>query len=278
MMINKVLICLDGSKNAELSIPWVRTLAPSAEAIVMRVLSSETDAEGDGYLRDMRTERIPGADILLRRGNAVERILEAAADHNVDLVTITTHGGSPVRRMMFGGTTEKLLHSSDFPLFVVPAWPTITRPSTKIRTIVVPLDGSEISEMILPMVRSIARRHDARVVLAHVLAEGYDTAAHYRDLEAHFEGLVAELDKLWVKAKYVILRGEVPGALMSVAFDEAADLFVMAAHGYGALRRTLLGSYTAPILHESSLPVIVARHAALLKIAAWEGTPVSQKL
>jgi nucleotide-binding universal stress UspA family protein len=193
-------------------------------------------------------------------------ILEEAREQGADLIALTTHGGSKVTRRVFGGTTEQMIHGSTAPLLIVPSWADKATPA-KVRRIVVPLDGSKTSEMILPLAWKIGQRNDAAVILTHVLTAPELKENRYAELEGHFRGLVADLDKNWMSATIAIVEGKLPKALLDVIAHKKADLVVMSAHGYGAMKRMLFGSEASKLIRESPVPVIVLKQEALSKLA-----------
>ena len=54
--------------------------------------------------------------------------------------------------------------------------------------------------------------------------------------------------------------GDAAQTIVSYAREQSADVIVMATHGYGPLRRFLLGSVTAKVLHDSHCPVWTGPH------------------
>jgi nucleotide-binding universal stress UspA family protein len=56
---------------------------------------------------------------LLRLGAAHREIVEAAKEHDVDLIIISTHGHSGLGRAMLGSTTERVVRRASCPVFVV---------------------------------------------------------------------------------------------------------------------------------------------------------------
>lgn len=62
-------------------------------------------------------------------------------------------------------------------------------------------------------------------------------------------------------------RGAVPDRLLELVDYEAADLVVMAAHGFGGIRRMLFGSVASRLIQNTPVPVIVVKYAALKKLA-----------
>jgi nucleotide-binding universal stress UspA family protein len=54
-------------------------------------------------------------------GNAADEIIKAAEENKVDLVAMSTHGRSGLRRLAFGSITDKVLRHSPVPVLTVRA-------------------------------------------------------------------------------------------------------------------------------------------------------------
>ena len=55
----------------------------------------------------------------VRYGHDAEQILDHAAQKDVDLIAMTTHGRSGVKRFLLGSVAEKVLRHSPKPIFLV---------------------------------------------------------------------------------------------------------------------------------------------------------------
>jgi nucleotide-binding universal stress UspA family protein len=58
-------------------------------------------------------------EVLVREGPAAQDILNTAEKRAVDLIVMSTHGRSGVRRLLLGSVTEKVLHSAPCPVLAV---------------------------------------------------------------------------------------------------------------------------------------------------------------
>jgi len=125
-LFRSVLVALDGSSRSERSLPWVPLLARPADTLLLRVdtagLALSPDAaqlapmlalEANRYIAELGLAKTPASRRLVVTGTASTSILEVAAQQEADLVVITTHGGSRIRRRVPGGTAEKLIHHHD---------------------------------------------------------------------------------------------------------------------------------------------------------------------
>ena len=137
------------------------------------------------------------------------------------------------------------------------------------KTIVVPVDFSDVSEKVVDTAVALAGAFGSRVVLVHVEEPepqfvGYDPGplsvrvAMPTDLEGDERRLEA------LKKKFgggdvlaFIAQGAIPEEILKLAREHEATLIVMGSHGHGALYHLLAGSVTAAILKEGLCPVLV---------------------
>ncbi|MFH1002582.1 MAG: universal stress protein [Chloroflexota bacterium] len=143
--------------------------------------------------------------------------------------------------------------------------------------ILVPLDGSELAECVLPHVKAIAggcRVADvvlARVVEPPVFIGGDDytlTADQMRKIEAearatakkYISKVVSQLKLNGVSVKgEVIIGGRPADMLAEYANKNGVDLGVVATHGRSVISRWVWGSVADRIMRSSCVPVLMVR-------------------
>jgi nucleotide-binding universal stress UspA family protein len=151
-------------------------------------------------------------------------------------------------------------------------------------TIIVPLDGSELAEGVLPQATEVARQFGSRIVLVQTvesltqrvaqqpaLLQGPGAAiASYELLQKAVEGEMAaarsylsgvrdRLSGQGFKVEAVFREGDAPDAIIALANDEKAGLIAMASHGRGGLGRLVFGSVADAVLRHSNIPVLLVR-------------------
>jgi nucleotide-binding universal stress UspA family protein len=141
------------------------------------------------------------------------------------------------------------------------------------RTILVPLDGSPFAEHALPLALSIARRAEARLLVAQVhapLAEMYTErrpgrentlGPHLRQRDlAYLDRVVQQLaGRSSVSVTSALLDGPISDALHRHALSVDADLVVMSTHGRGPLARAWLGSVADQLVRQLPMPLLLVR-------------------
>jgi nucleotide-binding universal stress UspA family protein len=127
------------------------------------------------------------------------------------------------------------------------------------------LDGSEFSEMILPLARSLALAHSAELVLAHVRTDAAVPRPQF-DMERRLQQLVERLRGESVRATTAVRSGTLPTSLILAMDEFRPNLVVMAAHGLGATQRLFMGSTASALLRDSPVPILVSKYLAM---KAW---------
>lgn len=141
--------------------------------------------------------------------------------------------------------------------------------------IVVPVDFSDSTDLILSVSAELATRFDAHLCLLHVLGASSSTDRGLPSdpqLAVPDESLVADLQARMqalavghgVKnAETAVRVGDAATEIHFYAAAVQADLIVIAPHGHGAIHRLLLGSVAADVVRMAERPVLVVPLAAV---------------
>jgi nucleotide-binding universal stress UspA family protein len=138
------------------------------------------------------------------------------------------------------------------------------------KKILVPLDGSPLSEAALPHAEALAKSENAEIVILRVpitpVTEyfGQDPIVSRtirkdieKEAELYVNEKVAQLRKEKVKASGVTREGDVPDIILDVAEEAHADMITMSTHGRTGVRRWLMGSVADKVAHHSQIPVML---------------------
>lgn len=139
------------------------------------------------------------------------------------------------------------------------------------KTILVPVDFSDVTTRVLETARAMSRAFGAKLVLLHVSEPEPDfigfepgpiavRTAVARDFKKEHQRL-EELSAGVAVDGFQVLALHEQGPLVDKILDEAAkqqaDAIVMGSHGHGALFEFLVGSVTSGVLRAAKVPVIV---------------------
>lgn len=142
-----------------------------------------------------------------------------------------------------------------------------------IRIILVPLDGSDLSERAIPTAVDIARRASARLhlVRVHVPPPVYVDGTDLTWLDAQSRADAAEyLDEVKTRVRFEyamdatteLLEGKEGRAISEEAAHGGADLIVMTTHGRTGLSRLWLGSVAEWVARHAAVPVLLLKGAS----------------
>ncbi len=306
-MYKSMLVPLDGSELAEVVLPYAEELAarlrlevvclhvygvgeddPASvhRAYVERVADSVT-AHTEEIQRQMgsapRTEhvRIQG---VVARGHPPEEILRYADNHDISLILMATHGRSGIGRWVMGSVADRVLRASSAPVLLVRASAAGETPWYALpkRTLLVPLDGSELAEQVLPHVQQLSGQAGSRpgsVVLLRVceppsILADYPESTMRLTWKEHMEEARAlarkeameylvrqekQLIESGLKARAEVLLGDAAESIIRFANQEMPNIVVMATHGRTGIGRWAYGSVADKILQGSSSPVFLVR-------------------
>jgi nucleotide-binding universal stress UspA family protein len=313
-----ILVPLDGSALAEQVLPYVRTLAPLLGASV-RLLNVIVDdqreglmAEGiaasygvidplatqrerehrslttlthhaEGYL-DSQAALLRGQGISVetdvRCGPAADVIVEAAEGLHISMIAMATHGYSGLRRWALGSVTDRVVHATSTPVFVVRGAKPAPPEPIALKRIMVPMDGSPLAAQALPLAAGLAERAHAELLLMQAVeatVEAYPSIApigrpelmpnevlRMLQLRAgqQLDEQAAALRDRGIPVRMHVVSGHPAEAIIDEASQQSVDLMVIATHGYSGLKRWALGSVTDKVLHAATTPLLLVRARA----------------
>jgi nucleotide-binding universal stress UspA family protein len=212
------------------------------------------------------------------KGRPADVIIERAAGDKGTLITMATHGRTGIDRWLLGSVAEKVLRGTVNPLFLVRGNEEGATDGVRaMRSVIVPLDGSELAESVLPTVVAVAKVLDLEVVLCRVYelpASAYYGAEDYlpdydalkkqvRDeTSSYLDQQTEALKKAGLgKISSVVLEGSGADEIIHYAQTHPDSLVAMCTHGRSGVKRWVLGSVTEKVVRHSGDPVLVVRSA-----------------
>lgn len=140
------------------------------------------------------------------------------------------------------------------------------------KRVLIPVDGSELAEAIVPFIVDIAGPLDMEVVLLrvnqpimpvaiegsrHVMVE--DVEERHREALSYLTSLAKEMETRGLRVDTVVRRGEPVSEILNAARLVSADLIAMTTHGRTGPARLLFGSVAEGVLRHSDIPVFLMR-------------------
>ena len=311
-MYSKVIVPLDESELSEQALPYAELMAASLSAPLELVqaydfltpgfptqpsppqalsrLQGDARRRAAAFLEPVRQRmEAAGLDVSMtaQHGQAADIIAVQAGFDPDALVVMSTHGRGGISRWAMGSVTDRVLHTIPNPMLIVRS--TVTGPAspvTALKSVIVPLDGSALSERAIPHAVILAATLSARITVLRITP----TREYYRrqltgvapelgdipDFDPGSpEALVAEdaedateylndinsrmaIDHAHGVSNEHILSENVAQTIIERAAAEPS-LVVMTTHGRSGVGRLVLGSVTDRVIRHSNAPVLVIR-------------------
>jgi nucleotide-binding universal stress UspA family protein len=134
-------------------------------------------------------------------------------------------------------------------------------------TILVPLDGSPLSEEALEYAVRFARDEQVRIVLARVVSAGSDAQA-LDAAQTYLERVADHWGSAALNVETRVLRGSASAELVSLASTLPAELVVLSTHGRSGVGRSIYGSVADDVVRRATTPVVLVPNGALPPWAA----------
>ena len=298
-MYSKILVPLDGSKTAEKVLPYARHLAgkfkiPVELLAVLDIAEMATHISAerarhldtmidDGmrasttYLRGVATTFPEGkVTCTVEKDRAEEAIIGKAGTDGTALIAMATHGRSGMNRFLLGSVAEKVLRGGASPLMLVRAKEAAkTSGEAPFKSIIVPLDGSELAESVIPLAATMAKELDLELVLFRAYHMPYNAYAgddgymvNYDELidsvrdeaKEYLDKKVAAVKNLGVaKVSVLSKEGFAGDEIIALGRTIPEALIAMCSHGRSGIGRWVLGSVAENVVRHSDAPVLVVR-------------------
>jgi len=298
-MFKRILVPLDGSKPSESVLPFARALAhdlkisvdllsvidvvdlarsaSAAEGLFLDTIAEEETKIRHEYLEAV-ARSFPGVRVQydIVPGNPENAIIESMVGDKDGLIAMATHGRSGLNRWLLGSVAEKVLRGSRNPLLLVRAVENAPiEGQAQLRSIMVPLDGSELAEAVLPLATDLAKALNVGLVLfrAYNIPAGfYDVGGGFAvDLDRLLLNFEADV-QLYLEQKSDRLRkAGVANVTMASKQGFGADeiiryaqhapdrLIAMCSHGRSGVRRWALGSVAETVVRHCRNPLLIFR-------------------
>jgi nucleotide-binding universal stress UspA family protein len=236
----------------------------------------------------MRQRQCIDVATALLEGHVAAAVKEYVRLTEPELIVMTTHGRGGVSRAWLGSVADELVRSINIPtLLVRPQRTEAVGPGVPFTLdhILIPLDGSELSERIIERALDLGSLTGARYTLMQVvtLAVSYPlldsvlvaqpAPANEQQLRANAEAYLASIAQ-GLRARgftvdtSVVVQTHCAPAILEEALANDVDLIAMATHGRTGLKRLALGSVADKVLRGTFVPLLLLRPLAVNGAAA----------
>jgi nucleotide-binding universal stress UspA family protein len=293
----RVLVALDGSSAAAAALPFARELAARLGAQVT-ALSSVTPETSETELRQTIGQQLqPGETLEVRMhpGEPQAAILAAAAQSDVALLVLTTHGRLIEPGRLLGSVAEAIVAGTTRPIVLVRPEAAATAAGARtlaLQRLLLPIDGTPSTALALQPVTDLAHRLGIPIDLLYVAAltharpaeRGSISAPRYVDQPHHeLPHWAREVTSRLcaciaacppdVDVRMHLATGEIGAEIERFAAEHATDMIVLVRHSQLEPGRATVLRY---ILDHTPCPVLLVSGVALTPDTSWpEATAVA---
>ena len=302
-MFDPILVPLDGSPLAECVLLHASAFARSfgSEITLLHILE-KTQAGASAQLFDLlnwqiqktkatlyleetrgrfKKSNIP-VRAMLQEGLVTEAVTEYAQNQGVKLIILSSHGSHGLTQWGISSTTQKIVLSAPASVLIVRAHPQDV-PAGEIsedplyQHILVPLDGSQRAEHVLPIVMQLAHVHKPVIHLAHVvhppemarqmppIHEDIDLANRVVTRNREEAGRYLEqvksrsyLQNIDVQT-HLITSDHTAESLHHVVEQEKIDMVTLSAHGYSGKHQWPYGSVASNFILYGKVSLLIVQ-------------------
>ena len=298
-MFEKILLPLDGSELAELALPYAEELARAlgSEVVLYNVRGHEhpqqehmhqvyLDRLAESVRRNIKNGRPEGTEVRVTTrvdaGEPTENICNLVDKSKLDLIVMTAVSASGLRiGKTLGSVSDHVCRTVPIPVMLVRVQG-VRRTDGKnrlINRILMPLDGSELSRLALPVGEELAAKLRVSVTLfqmanrirpqvdamgsgAYIDYTRFDEAEEQR-VSAEMFALEAELKGRGLDITQIVTSGsDAAAAIIEASKKIGADLVVMSTNGRSGLGRWVFGNVAEKVLRHGEIPLLLVHARA----------------
>ncbi len=286
----RLLVTLDGSEFAEKVLPIASSLCQAYEAQLTLVsiigarsafqvrpntraqleagrLEKETYLQG--VVDRLSHNGIP-IDFAVGIGPVAETVNLLSRELDADMIILSTHGRSGVQQWVLGSIASKIIQLSATPILLIRPTANGEMPSPRFERLLVPLDGSEFAERVLPYVRAVDPSFDSIILLLSVpeipeaatygvMADAVEALRLEAEKQAkiYLSNVAAALEEEGLTVRTIVAGSEAAETIAAVGKGEDIDLIMMATHGRGGLDRVFVGSVAERLVRQVESPIFL---------------------
>ena len=302
-MFDTILVPLDGSQLADCVLPHALAIARSFDAEVTLLHMLEKNQAGTSaqlfdllnwqinktkaalYLEKVKSRLQASkvrARIIIMEGLVADGITEYAQNQGIKLIVLSSHGRNGLTQLGISSITQKIILSTQTSLLIVRAHQygdnSGELPETSLyQRILVPLDGSQRAENVLPIITQLARFHKSQVHLVQVVPmpemarqmpptpEDIDLSnrlveRNREEAERYLEQVKSRsyLEGIAVQT-HLIISENAAVALHQLGEQEHVDMIALSAHGYSGDHQWPYGSMVNNFIMYGKVPLLIVQ-------------------
>jgi nucleotide-binding universal stress UspA family protein len=304
-MFDKILLPLDISEASEIVIPYASELAgkfgselilyharPSERENLEHLFTDYLDRLAETIKQNIKINAAKEVKVSIKIviGAPEQSICELVNNNGIDLIIMASVSSSGLKiGKMLGSVVDHICHTVPIPVMLIrPRHAQLTGKRLLFNNILLPLDGSTLSKLALPVAEEVADGLKIPVMLFEMAALSYPSAngsylngSEYVKVNERDEQVIesnyaaadeAEESRVWaelmtvekeLKDKGILVDHRITSGLdaakeiIQISKDLDADLIIMSTHGRSGLNRWMMGSVAEKVLRYGEVPLLL---------------------
>ncbi|MCZ2110673.1 MAG: universal stress protein [Dehalococcoidia bacterium] len=264
-MVSYLLVPVDGSPEAEATIPVAAAIAARLRAglRLLRVVRYDFEcAAAEKEMDDLVARHGATSGSVVVSGNVFRTILNHLDEDPGGLVAMSTHGRSRLFEEVMGSTALTLVRMLSRPVIVYRPTGHEAAPESRmpIETIVVPVDGSDFAESMIPVAAEFAKAIGAGIELIQVIPSvdrpGSGDVIESSYVRGHAEALQRDAG---VPVSFETLHGDPAKVIPEYVRTRPGAMLAMTTHARRGIERIAFGGVANACIRHSGVPILL-RH------------------
>lgn len=284
-MYKRIMVPLDGSTTAEMSLPYTIELAAHFDSEITLFSVNETgaivteslfrsylDVVAAELRSDMQTlgRSEPVIRIQIATGNPAAEILRSVDNGNIDLIIMASRGATVDSEWALGNIAAKVVRIAPKPVMLIKhqIHKDLVYQKRLVNKILVPLDGSRVGEAAIPHAEAIGKMLGAELVAFHatepapwpITNELITKARDENNLKAasvYLDRVVGEMRNRGLTITSHLVTGYPAEEILKYVEAKGINLIAIATHGRSGVGRWAIGSVTDKLLYAGNTPLLV---------------------
>lgn len=282
----RILVPLDGQEWAEQALLFASAFGDGQTDLVLaRVVENPAEAVAAqselDELANLRTAGFSSVQAVVRIGGPADEILAVAAETDANLIVMATRARTGIGRLTHGSVADEVARRASVPCMVIPekvlaAAGAAGLGKAPIDEIIVPLDSSDGSRVVLPVAIELAKELGVGIRLMQAVSPSavamsaggpgmpmpevvYDDIfeALEEGAKEHLMAVQGEVKAAGVECRIEVLTGPSSQAIVDALTQH--DLIVMPTHARSGLARVIMGSVAERLIRSGKAPVVLVK-------------------
>ncbi|MCC7460444.1 MAG: universal stress protein [Proteobacteria bacterium] len=262
--INRILVPLNGNQSSEVAFHSALKIATKFGSQITPIYIQDSNVQNDTipeYFQNLNQQWSSDTfqiTPMILRGQKNDLLVDRCENGGFDLICMSSVNMKSAQKLLHDPIAYRIVYATTPPLlFFRPSDRWISR-STAYKNMLVPLDGSEVAEQVIPYAKAWADQYKCSITLLSV-PEKQGDPAHEQNLKTYLEGIKERYFDSSVEVTCEVGGSGPSRTILNYANNHSIDLIAMVSHGRGGIDRqdfVRLGSVTETVMVDSDIPLL----------------------